>query len=487
MSRDMPALSRPVLLWFRRDLRLADNPALLAAVESEAPIVPVYVWSPDDDGAWAPGAASRAYLAQSLGAIERALRGRGSRLVVRQGRSEQVLPRLASELQATAVFANQRHEPSAAAVDARVARRLADLGIAFLQSEGALLVTPSSVHTRTGGPFQVFTPFWRACLAQLCVTSPRPAPPAWRSPAQWPESLRIGDLPLAPEHPWSERMLSHWTAGEAGAEERLRRFCAGGLASYATGRDLPGVDGVSRLSAHLHAGELGPRQIWYAVTDWQNLGAHGIAAAGETFLRELGWREFSHHVLHHFPTTDTEPLRPAFKRFPWSRSRQHLRAWQRGLTGYPLVDAGMRELWATGFMHNRVRMVVASFLVKHLLQPWQEGARWFWDTLVDADLAQNSLNWQWSAGCGADAAPYFRIFNPTTQAQRYDPDGAYIRLWVPELARLPLRLVFEPWTAPAAELRAAGVVIGETYPAPIVDHAAARERALAALASVRGR
>jgi deoxyribodipyrimidine photo-lyase len=317
------------------------------------------------------------------------------------------------------------------------------------------------------------------------VPTPWPAPRAWRPPARWPESLPIAELPLLPDHDWAPAMLSHWAPGEAGALARLREFCAGALASYAKGRDLPGVDGVSRLSPHLHHGEIGPRQIWHAVMDWQDLGADGTVGAAETFLRELGWREFSHHVLHHFPSTDQAPLRPAFDRFRWSRSHAHLRAWQRGRTGYPLVDAGMRELWATGFVHNRVRMVVASFLVKHLLLPWQEGARWFWDTLVDADLAQNSLNWQWSAGCGADAAPYFRIFNPTTQAERYDPDGTYIRRWVPELGRLPTRSLFAPWTASPAELRAAGIVLGDTYPAPIVDHATARERALATLAATR--
>jgi deoxyribodipyrimidine photo-lyase len=478
-------MTHPVLLWFRRDLRLADNPALVAAVESGAPIVPVFVWSPDDDGRWPPGAASRAYLGRSLAALDAELRARRSRLVVRQGPSEEVLPGLAAELRAVAVFANHRHEPAAAATDLRVAGRLAGLGIPFRRSEAALLVAPDALHTRSGRPFQVFTPFWRACLAQLRVSTPWPAPRGWRSPARWPESSRIADLPLVPAHPWAARVLSHWTPGEVGAQARLRGFCEGALAAYTRGRDLPAVDGVSRLSPHLHAGEIGPRQIWHAVMDWQDFVAGGAVATAEAFLRQLGWREFSHHVLHHFPATDVKPLRPAFARFRWSRSQADLHAWRRGRTGYPLVDAGMRELWATGFLHNRVRMVVASFLVKHLLLPWQEGARWFWDTLVDADLAQNSLNWQWSAGCGADAAPYFRIFNPSTQAERYDADGAYIRRFVPELGRLPTRFLFAPWTAPPTELRAAGVVLGETYPAPIVDHAAARERALAALAATR--
>jgi deoxyribodipyrimidine photo-lyase len=479
-------MTAPVVLWFRRDLRLADNPALLAAAESGAPIVPAFVWSPDDDGAWPAGAASRAYLTRSLAALDADLRTRHSRLIVRQGRSAEVLPRLAAELRATVVYANRRHEPAAAAADERVARRLGSLGIPFRQSEAALLSDPAALRTRSGGPFQIFTPFWRSCLAHLRVPAPRPAPRGWVSPRRWPKSLPIEDLALAPAHPWAERMLSHWTPGEAGAVARLRRFCAGALSSYPTGRDLPGVDGVSRLSPHLHAGEIGPRQIWHALMDWQNLSLDGEVGTAEVFLRQLGWREFAHHILHHFPASDTQPLRQAFRKLPWSGSRAGLRAWRRGRTGYPLVDAGMRELLATGFMHNRVRMVTASFLVKHLLVPWQEGARWFWDTLLDADLAQNSFNWQWSAGCGADAVPYFRIFNPTTQAERYDRDGAYLRHWLPELARLSTPHLFAPWTAPAAALRAAGVVLGRTYPKPIVDHAAARERALAALAAMRG-
>jgi len=478
-------MTAPVLLWFRRDLRLTDNPALAAATDSGAPVVPVLVWSPDDDGAWPLGAASKAYLARSLTALDADLRSRGSRLIVCQGRSQDILPRLAADVRAAAVYANRRHEPTAVAVDERVAERLASLGVPFRLSEAALLSEPGSLRTRGGGAFQVFTPFWRCFLATQRVPAPRPAPRRWTSPPRWPQSLPIDELPLLSAHPWAERVLSHWAPGEAGARARLRAFRAGGLASYAKRRDFPGVDAVSRLSPHLHAGEIGPRQIWHAVLDWQNLSPDGNVAAAEAFLRELGWREFAYHILHHFPTSDTKPLRPAFGNFPWLRSRSSLRAWQRGRTGYPLVDAGMRELWATGFMHNRVRMVVASFLVKHLLLPWQEGARWFWDTLVDADLAQNSFNWQWSAGCGADAAPYFRIFNPTTQAERYDPHGAYIRRWVPKLAKLSTPCLYAPWTASATELGAAGVVLGTTYPRPVVDHATARERALAALAATR--
>jgi deoxyribodipyrimidine photo-lyase len=396
---------------------------------------------------------------------------------------------LATELSAQAVFANQVYEPAAKRAEARVGQALANLGIDLVASHASLLIEPGSVRTKTGGPFQVFTPFWRACLAQLELAPPTPKPKRLPSPPIWPGSLDPSALPLSPNHPWAASMLSHWTPGEAGAQARLRAFCAEALFHYPSGRDRPAVDGVSRLSPHLHFGEIGPRQIWHAVMDRANLGpdgGSGEADAPEAFLRELGWREFSHHVLWHFPHTDQAPLRPRFADFPWTRSPARLQAWQQGRTGYPLVDAGMRELWATGFMHNRVRMVAASFLVKHLLLPWQEGARWFWDTLVDADLAQNSLNWQWSAGCGADAAPYFRIFNPTTQAEKFDPQGAYIRRWVPELAALPTRQLFSPWEASASDLRAAGITLGKTYPKPIVDHATAREQALAAFASLRG-
>jgi len=479
---------QPVLLWFRHDLRLADNPALEAAMASGAPIVPVFVWSPADEGTWPLGAASKAWLHLSLSALDADLRARGSRLILLQGPSEKVLPRLAIEVHAQAVFANRRYEPAATLAEERVGKALAAVGIPLRVGTGSLLFEPGSVRTKAGAPYQVFTPFWRACLTRWTLPVLSRAPKRLPSPKSLPNSIALSDLSLLPDRPWAKRMVSHWTPGEAGAQARLQTFCAEQLCGYTTGRDRPALAGVSRLSPHLHFGEIGPRQIWQSVMDRANAGSdgHGESTAPEAFLRELGWREFSHHVLFHFPHTDTSPLRARFADFPWARSPSHLRAWQQGRTGYPLVDAGMRELWATGFMHNRVRMVAASFLVKHLLRPWQEGARWFWDTLVDADLAQNSLNWQWSAGCGADAAPYFRIFNPTSQAAKFDPDGLYIRRWVPELARLPTSLLFSPWTASAVDLRAAGITLGKTYPNPIVDHATARERALAALASTRG-
>jgi deoxyribodipyrimidine photo-lyase len=285
---------------------------------------------------------------------------------------------------------------------------------------------------------------------------------------------------------WAAGLRAAWTPGEAGAKDALARFLLEALPDYAEARDRMGVAGTSRLSPHLHFGEVSPRQIWHAAAalQWQG-GKGGTARGAEKFVAEVGWREFAHHLLVHFPHTPDAPLRGEFARFPWREDPAARRAWQRGRTGYPVVDAAMRELWTTGWMHNRARMIVASFLVKDLLLPWQDGARWFWDTLVDADLASNTLGWQWTAGCGADAAPYFRVFNPVSQGTKFDGNGAYVRRWVPELARLPDGALHAPWDASPAELRAAGVSLGRDYPACIVDHAEARERALAALASLK--
>jgi deoxyribodipyrimidine photo-lyase len=334
----------------------------------------------------------------------------------------------------------------------------------------ALLFEPWEVASQAGTPFRVFTPFWRACTLASDPPPPLPRPRALAAPRRWPSSSSLSSLGLLPSVDWTQGIRAAWTPGETGALARLAAFRRGGLPGYARRRDWPAEPGTSRLSPHLHFGELGPRQVWHAVS--------GAAAAA--YRRELGWREFSHHVLFHFPHTPLRPLRSEFAAFPWARAPGHLRAWQRGRTGYPIVDAGMRELWTTGYMHNRVRMIAASFLVKHLLQDWRAGARWFWDTLVDADLANNTMGWQWTAGSGADAAPYFRIFNPVLQGQKFDPQGRYVARWLPELARLPARFVHCPWEAPP-ELRA--TVRG--YAQPIVDHAAARARALAAFAEIR--
>jgi deoxyribodipyrimidine photo-lyase len=348
-------------------------------------------------------------------------------------------------------------------------------GVVAESHRAALLVEPWTLLKADETPYQVFTPFWKACLPQLPPPAPLPAP-TLPGPERWPDSLPLAALELLPRIRWDEGLAAAWQPGEAGALARLDQFCETGLTGYARWRDWPGRDGVSRLSPHLHFGELGPRQIWAAAaaaTGGDPLGDKGA----ETFLREIGWREFAHYVLYHWPHTPEQPLQERFAAYPWREDYGDLlRAWQQGQTGYPMVDAGMRQLWQTGWMHNRVRMLVASFLVKNCRIPWQEGARWFWDTLVDADLASNTLGWQWTAGCGTDAAPYFRIFNPMRQGEQFDPDGAYIRRWVPELAKLPASVIHQP--------RAGSTEGG--YPVPVVDFAASRAEALQGWDRIRG-
>ncbi len=470
---------KPSRVWFRRDLRLSDNPALLAACARGGPVIPIYVASPLEDGLWAPGAASRWWLHHSLAAFDGSLAARGSRLIIRGGASIEVLLSLADELEADAVYWNRLYEPAALRRDHETERALRTHGLATASFNSSLLFEPSLIRNNQDRPFQVFTPFWRRCQE---TGEPGPAASAPRripAPRKWPRSVPLPDLDLLPRHDWAIGLRKIWTPGEHGARASLRRFLEKRLSDYPAGRDRPAEDLTSRLSPHLHFGEISPQQVWSAA-----VGRSEQRAAG-AYLRQIGWREFAHHLLFHFPHTATKPLRPEYAAFPWRRDPASLRAWQEGRTGYPLVDAGIRQLWQTGWMHNRVRMVVASFLVKDLLLPWQEGAKWFWDTLVDADLANNTLGWQWAAGCGADAAPYFRVFNPVLQGERFDAKGAYVRRWVPELARLPDRWIHKPWMAPQKILSEAGVELGRTYPKLLVDHAAARDRALEAFGSLR--
>lgn len=481
-------MSSPSILWFRLDLRLADNPALQAALARGGPVVPVFIHAPEEEAPWQPGGASRWWLHQSLRALEEDLRQAGSRLVIRRGPSLEFLRNLAKEIGADAVFWNRRYEPAVIARDAKAKEALCSDGLEAESFNGALLHEPWTIQNQSGKPFQVFTPFWRHCLSKPSPAEPLPAPRKLPAPEKWPKSLPLAALELEPKINWADGMRAAWQPGVAGAQSQLKRFLNDALLSYDEGRNRPDLPGTSCLSPHLHFGEISPRQVWHAVRrrKLSRIARTDVRGYEQSqFLTEIGWREFAHHLLYHFPHTPAEPLREGFKRFQWRKDAAWLAAWQKGRTGYPIVDAGLRELWTIGWMHNRVRMIVASFLVKDLLLSWQEGARWFWDTLVDADLASNTLGWQWTAGCGADAAPYFRIFNPVSQGEKSDPRGAYVRKWCPELAKLPEEWLHRPWEAPDEVRKRASVALGCTYAQPIVRHAIAREVALEAYARLK--
>lgn len=471
------------IMWFRTDLRIDDNPALRAAVESSDEVVCAYVFAPEDEGPWAPGDASRRWLARSLAALDTGLRERGAGLVLRCGPTVDALKALCAETGARTVYMGRRHEPLAARHDARVMEALRDEGIVTRVFETALLHDPGSLLTSSGTPYKVFTPFFRTAERLGHPRPPGPGPERIPGPSRLPRSEPVTTVePRATVA--APGIAAWWSPGEHGAKERLRAFLASGLGAYAEERDRPDRAGTSRLSPHITFGEIDTRTVLAAARE-AAAADERLARGADAFIRQLYWREFAYHLLHHFPHTAERPLRTRFEIFPWSRDDAGLMAWQRAETGYPIIDAGMRELAETGWMHNRVRLLVASFLTKDLLLPWLEGARWFWTSLVDADLADNTLGWQWVAGCGADAAPYFRVFNPVTQGERYDPEGAYVRRWLPELTRIPSRWIHRPWEAPAETLRAAGVRLGGTYPHPIIDHAEARKRALALYDALR--
>jgi deoxyribodipyrimidine photo-lyase len=461
------------LVWLRRDLRLSDHAALAAACAAHERVLPVYIHAPQEEGAWAPGAAGRWWLHRSLQALGRALGERGGELYLAAGDSLGELNRLIALTGARAVYWTRCYEPALIERDSQIKGELRGRGILIESQPGNLLLEPWRISGSQQRPYRVFTPFWRKLESQL--TAIRPLPEA--RPRHWVRlagSLRLEALGLEPRIPWADGLEQTWRPGEAGAREGLRRFCVRALTDYAAARDRPADPGTSRLSPHLHFGEISARQIHHAVNARAaRAGADG-RAGGEAYLRELGWREFAHHMLYHFPGTCERNFDRRFDAFPWARADEGvLGRWQRGRTGVPLVDAGMRELWSTGWMHNRVRMIAASFLTKNLRLHWLHGARWFWDTLVDADLANNSLGWQWVAGTGVDAAPYFRVFNPMIQAARFDPQALYLKRWLPELAQLPARVLHEPWRDPSA-LTACG------YPAPMVDLRTSRQSALEA-------
>lgn len=475
--------TRPLsIVWFRQDLRIEDHPALLEA-SSKGRVLPLYIWDPEGEGNWAAGEASKWWLHYSLMNLSKELQTVGMRLVLRQGNTLDILKELIAATGATSVFWNRRYEPASIERDAHLKRELHAKGIHAHSFNASLLFEPWTIANQQGKPFQVFTPFWKACLKllQSQPISVMPSPQSNSNMADKIPSLPLADLHLLPAIPWDQGIKSTWTPGAAQAKALFSKFLEKPILHYEEMRNFPAEEGISRMSPYLHFGEISPRMIWHQVVNKYGQDHEPTLS----YLRQLGWREFAYHLLYHFPQTPEIPLKRTFLDFPWKDNKSQLQAWQKGETGYPIVDAGMRQLWKTGWMHNRVRMIVGSFLVKDLLISWNEGARWFWDTLVDADLANNTLGWQWIGGCGADAAPYFRIFNPVTQGETFDPDGIYVRRWVPELAALPNKYIHKPWQTPESILREAGILLGHTYPFPIVDHAQARKEALAAFSSSR--
>ncbi len=470
----------PAIMWFRQDLRLKDNPALRAAAHGGTPLLCIFIL---DEEVMRLGGASRWWLHHSLAALGAALEKHGVPLLLKRGSAGPILEELAAETGARALYWNRCYEPAAIARDKKIKDAMKEKGLEVKSFNAALLCEPWEIATKTGEPFKVFTPFWKA-LQQKTIPAPLPAPEELMAGPKV-EGEALETFALLPSKPdWAGGLKEAWQPGEEGARARLAAFLDEHLREYPAKRDLPAQPATSRLSPHLHWGEIGPRQVWSA-TEAAFASDAMQTKSGTAFLRELAWRDFSHNLLFHWPSLESENWKSAFDAFPWVKDEKGFKAWCAGKTGYPIVDAGMRELWHTGWMHNRVRMIAASFLIKDLLVHWKEGADWFWETLADADLANNYASWQWVAGSGADASPYFRIFNPVLQSEKFDPKGAYIRKWVPELAGLDDKHIHRPWEAPEAALEKAGIKIGRDYPAPVVDHFEARDRALEAYQAVK--
>ena len=476
----------PIIVWFRNDLRIHDNTALSSAVQSGRPIVALYVLDDESPGKWVPGAASRWWLHESLKSLSEELATRGGKIILRRGSALSEVVAVANAVNASAVHASCNYEPWAAELEKYLKGELSQDGIPLHLSSGVLLHDPETLTTQSGTSFKIYTPFWRAFMAKGSPHQPKRLTGSITFyDSRDLASDKLEDWGLPPSDPdWASEFRTTWQPGEKGAQERLKKFLTNALNGYAKYRDHPDFESTSRLSPHLHFGEISPATVWYALGE----AARRTNASDQSILKfqqELVWREFSAHLLFHFPMMPEKPFKDSYEKFPWREDHERLRCWQKGQTGYPIVDAGMRELWHTGWMHNRVRMIVASYLIKDLLIPWQEGEAWFWDTLVDADLANNAAGWQWVAGSGADAAPFFRIFNPVTQGEKFDPEGRYVRRWIPELAKLPSKFIHAPWQADNKTLQDAEVELGSTYPKPIVDHARARKRALQALSTIK--
>jgi deoxyribodipyrimidine photo-lyase len=473
-------MSQIIIVWFRQDLRLSDHPALSAAANGDRLVIPCYVRNTQSQRNWLPGAASRWWLHHSLQELESDIKKGGGRLVLRTGDPVEVLTELATTTGASAVYWSRSVEPLDRKDEKSLKARLEEFGIGSEGFEGNLLFDPGDIRSQTGTPFKVFTPFWKNCLThKQKMRVPSDTVPV-RFVAKGPSSETLAQWQLLPTKPnWAAGFSQHWQPGERGGQAALREF-AKRAQGYDAGRNFPAQDDTSRLSPYLHFGNISVAQAYAATT-----GKTRSSSGALSFQRELGWREFSAHLLFHFPQLPEKSFRPEFEKFPWRKDSKALRRWQQGKTGFPIVDAGMRQLWHTGWMHNRVRMVAASVLVKHLLVDWRDGQDWFWDTLVDADLPNNAAGWQWVAGCGADAAPYFRVFNPVLQGQKFDPDAVYVRRWVPEIATLPDKYIHAPWTAPEEVLSEADIRLGIDYPHPIVQPEVGRRRALDALAELK--
>lgn len=465
-----------IIHWFRQDLRLQDSPSLHEAAK-DGLVLPIYILDDKNADEHCMGAASRCWLHYSLQALNASLKGK---LIVCVGDPKKIIIDMVQEHNVKAVYWNRCYEPWRIDRDKKIKKVLEAHNTNAQSFNGSLLWEPWEVLKKDETPYKVFTPYYR----NGCVNAPAP-----REPLSKPKSLSlyevetnplsIDNLKLLPTIGWDTSLVAHWKIGEVAAFKKLKKFTANRLSNYKQGRDFPALNSVSRLSPHLHFGEISPNQAWYAAKNNQE------SDDLDHFLSEMAWREFSHSLLYHFPELPRKNLQSKFDNFPWLENKEYLHSWQTGQTGHPLVDAGMRELWQTGYMHNRVRMVVGSFLVKNLLLHWHHGEKWFWDCLLDADLANNSASWQWIAGCGADAAPYFRVFNPSTQGQKFDPNGEYTRRFIPELKELPNKYLFNPWEAPEDILIKAGVKLGENYPHPIVDLKLSRVRALEAFQSLK--
>ncbi|TWB54830.1 deoxyribodipyrimidine photo-lyase type I [Rhizobium sp. ERR 922] len=473
----------PVLLWFRKDLRLDDNHALQAAATSGHAVIPVYIREPGVTERGPLGGAQEWWLHHSLAALQTALDGLGSRLILRQGNALTVLEKLIEETKAEAVVWNRRYDPAGIDLDTQIKKALRSKRIEANSFAGQLLHEPTRLRTGAGDHYKTYTPFWRAFEQSGEPPFPIEAPAKLLAPGRWPQSDALASWSMLPTKPnWASEFTDMWKPGEAAAQEKLKDFIDGAIDDYAVGRDFPDRPATSLLSPHLALGEISPARIWHATRGLpDNIAKDNVVR----FRKELVWREFCYHQLFHFPKLRTENWNDRYDDFPWLSDTKLLTSWQRGQTGYPIVDAGMRQLWRHGWMHNRVRMIAASFLIKDLLIDWRNGEAWFRDTLVDADPAANTANWQWVAGSGADASPFFRIFNPVLQGEKFDTEGGYVRTFVPELATLDRKYIHRPFEAPDDVLKRAGIELGKHYPRPIVDHAMARQRALAAHASLK--